>query len=131
MSAVELFIDNDYFVDVGSPHRIKFISNVKNYDVLSEGQAIRYSDRYSQPDQNGLTAVNVNFLKQLDASIASSLASIKMRMQNSSEEKTHHNYTMITYGWNLVVEFHFVNEKFRNITFCGPATKLSAGVYFM
>ena len=111
-SVVEHVSDNDYFVDVGSPHHIKFIPNVKNYDVLSEEQALPSSDRYSQPDQNGLTGVNISFLEQLDAStcqirtyemsveretqacapgcIASSLASITMSMQNSSEEKTHH-----------------------------------------
>ena len=105
-SVVEHVSDNDY-----NDH-IKFIPNVKNYDVLSEEQALPYSGRYSQPDQNGLTGVNISFLEQLDAStcqirtyemsveretqacapgcIASSLASITMRMQNSSEEKTHH-----------------------------------------
>ena len=43
-SVVEHVSDNDY-----NDH-IKFIPNVKNYDVLSEEQALPYSDRYSQPD---------------------------------------------------------------------------------
>ncbi|WP_194775077.1 diaminopimelate epimerase [Pararhodonellum marinum] len=52
---------SDFFVDTGSPHHIRFVENIMDYPILSEGAEIRYSDTY-QPE-----GTNVNFLEKISS----------------------------------------------------------------
>ena len=49
----------DYFVNTGSPHHIRFVDEVKTFSVVKTGAQIRYSERY-QPK-----GTNVNFVSQV------------------------------------------------------------------
>jgi diaminopimelate epimerase len=49
----------DYFLNTGSPHIIRFVTNVKDHPVFEKGKEIRYSD----PFKPGGT--NVNFVEVL------------------------------------------------------------------
>jgi diaminopimelate epimerase len=53
-------INNDFFLNTGSPHYIKLVEHVHNYPVVEEGRRIRFSDAYAP--QNG---TNVNFVELL------------------------------------------------------------------
>lgn len=48
---------DDYFIDTGSPHYIRFADNVKNYPVVEEGRVIRYDKRFAPG------GTNVNFVE--------------------------------------------------------------------
>lgn len=50
----------DFFINTGSPHHIRFVNGVKEYPVFDEGKSIRYSEDYKP---NG---TNVNFVQILD-----------------------------------------------------------------
>jgi diaminopimelate epimerase len=52
-------IDNNFFINTGSPHFIHFDEGIKNFPVFEEGRRIRYSD----PFKPGGT--NVNFIELL------------------------------------------------------------------
>ena len=39
---------NDFFVDSGSPHHIKFVNDIQSYDVFKKGEAIRHSEDYEK-----------------------------------------------------------------------------------
>jgi len=56
VTGIQKFGD-DYFINTGSPHYIRFVSNLKDYPVLEEGRAIRYSNDF-QPG-----GTNVNFVE--------------------------------------------------------------------
>lgn len=47
---------NDYFIHTGSPHVIRFVSDIKDYPVVEEGRKIRYSDTFKPG------GTNVNFV---------------------------------------------------------------------
>ena len=49
----------DYFIHTGSPHHIRFVTDIDAYPVYEEGKKIRFSDIY-QPD-----GTNVNFVELL------------------------------------------------------------------
>jgi diaminopimelate epimerase len=51
--------DGGIFIDTGSPHYIRYVKNLKDFPVVEEGKAIRYS----KPFQPGGT--NVNFVELL------------------------------------------------------------------
>jgi diaminopimelate epimerase len=52
-------LNDDFFINTGSPHYIKFISSIEDYPVYQEGRQIRYSEAY-QPG-----GTNVNFVELL------------------------------------------------------------------
>lgn len=50
---------DDFFINTGSPHHIRFVSNIQHFPVAEEGRKIRYSDRYKAG------GTNVNFVELL------------------------------------------------------------------
>ena len=53
-------IGNDFLINTGSPHYIRYVENTDAIDPVIEGRAVRYSDRFSK------YGVNVNFLEKID-----------------------------------------------------------------
>lgn len=52
-------LGDDYLINTGSPHYVRFVSGVQNYPVFEKGREIRYSEIYRQK------GVNVNFVELL------------------------------------------------------------------
>ena len=52
-------IDEDYVINTGSPHLIRFVSDVQNYPVFEEGRMLRYGETFKPG------GTNVNFVSQL------------------------------------------------------------------
>lgn len=51
---------DDYFINTGSPHYLKFVADVKIHPVVEEGKNIRYSQNYAPK------GTNVNFIQLLE-----------------------------------------------------------------
>ncbi|MGF2414478.1 diaminopimelate epimerase [Ferruginibacter sp.] len=118
-------------LNTGSPHFVKFSTNVKEIDVVETGREIRYSNAFKQE------GINVNFVESVDED------SIFVRTyERGVEDETlscgtgvtasalmsAHNATgfnrveVQTPGGHLSVEFDKVADKhFENIWLCGPA----------
>jgi diaminopimelate epimerase len=56
-------IGEDYFINTGSPHYIRFVNDLQHYPVFEEGQKIRYSDSFKPG------GTNVNFLEILPGNV--------------------------------------------------------------
>ncbi len=54
------FLQNDYFIHTGSPHYIKYVSNINEINVFEQGRNIRYSEPYRAE------GTNVNFVETKD-----------------------------------------------------------------
>ncbi|WP_242923551.1 diaminopimelate epimerase [Pontibacter liquoris] len=52
-------IGEDYYLNTGSPHYVRFVDDVQALDVYKEGRAIRYNDRFAA------VGTNVNFVQQI------------------------------------------------------------------
>ncbi|MEZ4973182.1 MAG: diaminopimelate epimerase [Cyclobacteriaceae bacterium] len=50
-------IDEDFFINTGSPHLIRFVKNVNEVDIIAEGRQIRYGKQF-QPG-----GTNANFVE--------------------------------------------------------------------
>lgn len=131
--------DDFYFLDTGSPQYVKFSKNVKEIDVYSEGQKIRFSKNFS-PD-----GTNVNFVEMINDKLfvrtyergvenetlscgtgvtASAIcASIELNTDKNS-------FDIITPGGNLNVSYKKQpNNLFTDIWLTGPAKFVFKGEY--
>jgi diaminopimelate epimerase len=50
---------DEYFINTGSPHHLRFVQDVSSYPVVEEGRTIRYSDAYAP------AGTNANFIQLL------------------------------------------------------------------
>lgn len=50
---------DDFFLNTGSPHYVRLVSDLKNLDVYTEGQKVRYNDRFKEK------GTNVNFIEKI------------------------------------------------------------------
>lgn len=129
--------EDDFFLNTGSPHFVRFVENVDKISVFEDGKAIRWSE----PFQPGGT--NVNFVTKIDDNrikvrtfergvedetlscgtgvVASSIASY---LHNSTSK----NLQIEVLGGELSVSFDpKSSEKVENIWLTGPATFVFEG----
>lgn len=131
----------DFILDTGSPHYVKIISDVMEYDVYKKGKEIRYSPPFAEQ------GINVNYVEQTDDDEI-----IVRTYERGVEAETYscgtgvtaaalvcyHNengfndVTVRTRGGKLSVEYDRIDEDhYENIWLCGPAEKVFAGTIQM
>ncbi|HLK28418.1 MAG TPA: diaminopimelate epimerase [Puia sp.] len=129
--------DNDFILNTGSPHYVKNVSDVMDYDVYHEGMEIRYSEKF------GKEGINVNFVEEKGPDEI-----VVRTYERGVEDETlscgtgvtasalvcHHNdagyneVTVITKGGKLTVKYDRIDENtFRDIWLCGPAQRVFEG----
>ncbi len=129
-------IGQDYFVDTGSPHHIRFVENLKEYEVVKLGQEIRNDNRLYPK------GTNVNFVKTL-AGDHIQVRTYERGVEDETlscgtgvtacalvfgENKQLSKVKITTLGGNLEVKFEKqANGKFQNIILAGPAKRVFSG----
>jgi diaminopimelate epimerase len=129
-------LGKDFILDTGSPHLIRFVSDVDKVDVVKEGRAVRYLDDF-QPG-----GINVNFVEDQGGKIfvrtyergvedetlscgtgvtASSLA------YAASRDLKEGIIPVITRGGSLKLHFRRVGTVFTGIFLEGPAVHVYNG----
>ena len=128
-------IDQDFLIDTGSPHYIRYVDNINAIDPVIEGRAIRYSDRFSEK------GVNVNFLEKVNSD------TLKIRTYERGVENetlscgtgctaaalslaihgSLNSVNLEAMGGSLRVDFHQSENGFTDIFLIGPAEAVFQG----
>jgi diaminopimelate epimerase len=129
----QIEVNDDYFyLNTGSPHYVKFVSDIDNYDVFTEGKKIRYNERFNSE------GTNVNFIQKnenelvvrtyergvenetLSCGTGVTAAALVAALTGNCSSKN--NCSVKTLGGKLNVRFEKVLESnFYNIWLEGPA----------
>jgi diaminopimelate epimerase len=130
-------IRGDFVLNTGSPHYVKLVNNVMDFDVYKKGHEIRYSKDFEAE------GINVNFVEQADDDKI-----IVRTYERGVEDETYscgtgvtaaalvcyHNENgfneveVKTLGGTLTVEFDRLDDdRYTNIWLCGPAEKSFEG----
>lgn len=134
---VNVYDFTDFILDTGSPHYVKQVSDVWNYNVFEEGKKIRYSKHFSQK------GINVNFVEADDEGNIS-VRTYERGVENETlscgtgvtaaalvfahNDKGFNRVEIKTLGGNLAVEFDKIGEtSFQNIWLCGAASRSFKG----
>ncbi len=129
--------DEAYFVNTGSPHYVKIVSEVDQVNVVSEGSAIRYSAAYEPAGTNvNFVEVQGDHLKvrtyergveneTLSCGTGVTAVALALSAQGFSSPIPLH-----TSGGKLMVSFRS-NEKgeFEEVYLIGPAKEVFKGTY--
>ena len=132
VSKVDMPESDQYVLDTGSPHFVKFMENVNKHDVTREGQSIRYNKKYA--DKGG---INVNFVQNIDdhtifvrtyergveAETYSCGTGVTASALMAAHNEVGFNQVDVqTLGGKLSVEFDKIDEeRYSNIWLSGPA----------
>ncbi len=118
-------------LNTGSPHFVKFATNVKEIDVLETGREIRYSNAFKDE------GINVNFVESIDEdgifvrtyergvedeTMSCGTGVTAAALMSAHNENGFNRVEVQTPGGRLSVEFEkTAEERFKNIWLCGPA----------
>ena len=134
----ELKTDLDaYVLDTGSPHYVSLQTDLKNFDVFTEGKKIRYNDIYSAK------GINVNFVEDMgdylfvrtyergveDETYAcgTGVTAVAMSIAKHKNQLGHIKTNIKVLGGDIKIEFDYDGTNFTNVFLCGPAKLVFEG----
>ncbi len=147
------FDDDNYFIDVGSPQHMKFVDDIKNVDVMQDGKALCYSERYNKPDETGNVGANINFVQKVGddtyrmrtyertsdtecpacgtGSVGTAL-SVVIRQNNAvSNDKKQYKKRIVNNGGTITVSFTVDEDRFGDVVMNGPTGRVFDGAYLL
>ena len=123
-------IGNDYYLNTGSPHYVKFVGNVDAVNTVAEGRAIRYNSRFAAQgtnvnfvaDNNGVIDVRTyeRGVEDETLSCGTGVTAAAIAAYLHGIENDNNTYTIQTTGGNLRVHFMHQNGYFTNVWLSGP-----------
>ena len=130
--------DGEAFVlNTGSPHYVALQSDLKNFDVFTQGKNIRYNEVYSEK------GINVNFVEDKgdhlfvgtyergveDETYAcgTGVTAVAMAMAKYKNQTGHIKTDIKVLGGDIKIEFDYDGNEFTNVFLCGPAKLVFEG----
>jgi len=127
---------NDYILDTGSPHYVRFCSHKNEFDIVELGKKIRYSDRFKSTGINVNTVCSENdhlYVQTYERGVEGETFScgtgvtavaLASALQSSA---TNGSTKILTKGGELIVHWEKKNNGFERIFLEGPAQKVYEG----
>lgn len=129
--------DDHFVLDTGAPHYVKFISDLKNYNVYEHGKNIRFNEEFTKDGINvDFVEKNKNhlFVRTYERGVEAETLSCGTGVTASAIAAYHYSkdsnflyYYIKTLGGMLKVNFKKINDKFTDIYLEGPATFVYQG----
>jgi diaminopimelate epimerase len=129
-------MDDDYFADTGSPHVIRFVTDVANYPVVETGRKIRYSASFAPGGTNvnfvEILPGNALFVRTYERGVEDETLSCGTGVTAAAIAASFHHLAspiaVKTRGGNLTVEFKTGQaDTFTDIYLVGPAKLVFEG----
>jgi diaminopimelate epimerase len=138
---IERLSDTVFVLDTGSPHYISFVLGLQDKDMVAEGRAVRYSDRFKNKGINVNlveTSTNDSLLirtyergvedETLACGTGVTAAALAFSMRNGLQGQQYIPVSAL--GGNLAVRLLAKDEGiFTDIWLCGPAKRVYDGHY--
>jgi len=128
---------DDWLINTGVPHYVKYVDDVKNLQVVEKGKKIRYSPEFISE------GVNVNFAQKVsdsdifvrtyergveDETLSCGTGVTAAALVAAHNENGFNRVEVETLGGHLAVEYDKIGEdRFDNIWLCGPAVRVFKG----
>src|SRR5690554_3253405 len=129
---------DDYVLNTGSPHYVKLVDNLKEYDVYANGKAIRNNSSYRSD------GINVNFVEKDDEgyfvrtyergvedetlACGTGATAVAMAMARKHDLLGAVTVPIRVMGGNLTIRFEASDNEFTNVFLEGPATFVFEGI---
>ncbi len=126
-----------YFLDTGSPHYVRFVDQLDELDIVSEGRKVRYNDRFKK------TGTNVNFVQPTEKGIkiatyergvedetlacGTGITASSIAYYHQLQDKPKLPLDVQAKGGQLQVEFQMIDGKYTNVWLIGPAEQVFVG----
>ena len=121
---------NASFLDTGSPHHVQLVNNLKDFEVKTEGQKLRYG-------VYGQKGSNINFVEPFDdetfsvrtyergvedetLSCGTGVTAVAIAMHAAGRVKTN-TVKIKAVGGNLEINFEKFGDIYKNVFLTGPA----------
>lgn len=134
VSGIKKYKD-DFLVDTGSPHLIRFVRDLELQDMVSKGKDTRYSKEFAAE------GINVNFIELDKDEQSVHIRTYERGVENETlscgtgataaalvcfhNENGFNDVHVKTKGGTLQIEYDRVSDQqFQNIWLCGPAQKV-------
>ncbi|MCB2221902.1 MAG: diaminopimelate epimerase [Bacteroidetes bacterium] len=127
---------NDYIINTGSPHYVKFVNSLEGMDIFNRGKEIRWDERF-QPE-----GLNVNFVVSkaenlivrtfergvenitLSCGTGVTAAAVAADLKSNG---TRNQYQIETLGGELMVRFEKQHNVYKNVSLTGPVKHVFDG----
>jgi diaminopimelate epimerase len=129
-------MDNDYFIDTGSPHVVRFVTDAANYPVVEAGRKIRQSALFAPAGTNvnfvEIQPDNTIFVRTYERGVEDETLSCGTGVTAAVIAASFHDFlspaAVKTRGGNLTVEFKTGQaDTFTDIYLVGPAKLVFEG----
>ncbi len=124
-------------LNTGSPHYVKFDTDVRNKNIIEEAREIRYNNTFKEE------GINVNFVETIssyeiyvrtyergveDETLSCGTGVTAAALMSAHNDVGFNEVEVLTNGGKLSVEFNKVSDEvFTDIYLCGPATFVYKG----
>ena len=133
-------VQSDFVINTGSPHYLRFVSDVNDIDIIPNAKEIRYNERFAKE------GINVNFIEQksdggirirtyergvedetLSCGTGVTAAVLGDFLNHGAKASSSTNTIVDSRGGTLSVRFTYSDNHFTNIFLVGPARKTYTG----
>jgi diaminopimelate epimerase len=125
------YMDEDFFIDSGSPHYIVLKENIDEMDIVTEARKIRYNQFFAKEGGTNVNFVEIKedfiYVRSYERGVEDETLSCGTGITASAiaaalrTNNTKGHYKIKSLGGELSVDFHRQHEHFTNIWLEGPA----------